>query len=185
MPETEVDTDECESLSFKLSHNSVLWASILPKLKLYSTSMTLSSTDTLCKPWCLMWLCLSRLRAEAKTCCWPKNNDPYIRNNIIVLTSSPSHRKRKNTSNDQLNVAKTLPYVMWPQFIFPAELYDSKWQDEKVATAYGWGGINKGTKLIIMKWRQIPPDFTHCLVGTRNAVPHFFPKRIKVMCGTC
>lgn len=33
-------TQKNTSLSFKLSHNSVLWASILPKLKLYSTSVT-------------------------------------------------------------------------------------------------------------------------------------------------
>lgn len=26
--------------------------------------------------------------------------------------------------------------LFWPQFIFPAELYNRKWSDEKVATAY-------------------------------------------------
>lgn len=180
MPETEVDIDEHESLSFTLPHNSVLWTSTLPKLKLYSTSMTLSSIDTLCKPWCPMWLWADYMQRLKPTAGLKIMIPIYETTYSSDFISDPQKKHFKMTSQ---MLARCFHMLLCLQFIFLAELYGSMWQDEKVATAYGCGGINKETKLIIIKWRQIPPDFTHWL-PTRKPVPRFFPRRIKIMCGT-
>lgn len=107
----------------------------------YTQYEWLSPTDSSCKPCCLAWHCLSRLHAEAKNSYWAKNNDPYIRNNT-ALTSSPTHRKKRNTSNDQSNPAKTLPYVVLASVYFP---HWALWQ--KVV---GWEGGNS----IQLRWHQ-------------------------------
>lgn len=62
--------------------------------------------------------------------------------------SDPQKKHFKMTSQ---MLARCFHMLLCLQFIFLAELYGSMWQDEKVATAYGCGGINKETKLIIIK----------------------------------
>lgn len=105
----DLDIDEPHNSCFEHSH---------PQSSSYIQHQWLSPTDSSCKPCCLAWLCLSRLHAEAKNCHWSKNNDPCIWNNT-VLTPSPTHRKKKNTSNEQPNLAKTLPYVVLASVYFP------------------------------------------------------------------
>lgn len=126
------DADEHEMLSFKLPHNSVLWAFTPPKLRVYSTSVTEPHRQFMqtCR---LAWLCLSRLHAEVKNCRPSKNNDPYLQNKT-GLTSSPTHRKKRNTSNEQPDLAKTLPYVVLASVYFPCWALRQK--------VVGWEGGN-------------------------------------------
>lgn len=76
----------------------------------------------------------------------------------------PTEKRKTLQMNSQI-LPRHFHMLFWPQFIFPAELYDRKWLDKKVATTYSRGDINKGTKLIIIKWRQIPPALAGCLPG--------------------
>lgn len=76
----------------------------------------------------------------------------------------PTEKRKTLQMNSQI-LPRHFHMLFWPQFIFPAELYDRKWLDKKVATTYSWGDINKGTKLIIIKGRQIPPALAGCLPG--------------------
>lgn len=162
-------------LSFKLPHYSVLWTFTPPKLVILNISdwapQTVHANPAASHG--SVWAdYMQRLRTAAGL-------------KIMILMYTKQHRSDFSYPQEkeilQVN-SQILPrhfhMLFWPQFIFPAELYNRKWSDEKVATAYSWGDINKGTKLITIKWRQIPPDFT-CWLPTKR---HFFPSKEEKLC---